>query len=232
MKMSRLTDASPSLVVDSMQKILVLPRERFNGLDGLVEWPRAGELIESAAENVSWMARIEAESSQEWVQPIPCAILRDSNGRYCVFRQARQLRRDLSNRVSFIVGGHIDSDWDIRNVSALFEKTVKREVSEEIGVDLASPPKPVGAVIDSSSMIASRHIGFIYEAVLDQQIKSLVADEFSVGSKYNGKFFSIESLSRFRSEFDPWSFILFSQYLGGGFSMDIGRQPTLSIPTE
>ena len=215
-----------------MQEVLVLPRELFHGVDGFVPWSRASELVNSVAEYARWMPRTAAERSEQWVQPIPCAIFRDSNGRYCVFRQARQLRRDLSNRVSFIVGGHIDSDWDIRNVSTLFEKTVKREVSEEIGVDLASPLKPVGAVIDSSSMIASRHIGLIYEAVVDQQIKSLVAEEFSVGSKYNGKFFSIESLSRFRSEFDPWSFILFSQYLGGGFSMDIGRQPTLSIPTE
>ena len=212
-----------------MQEILVLPRERFDGLDGFVPWARASKLIDSAAECVSWVPRPDAERSEQWVQPIPCAIFHDASGRYCVFRQARQQRSDLSHRVSFIVGGHIDSGWGNKNIRDVFEETAKREVLEEVGVHLDRRLKPVGMVVDSSSLLASRHIGFVYEAIVDQKIKSLVTEEFSIGSKYNGKFFSIESLSRFRSEFDPWSFILFSQYLEGGFSMDIGRQPTLSI---
>ena len=80
-----------------------------------------------------------------------------------------------------------------------------------------SPLKPVGMVVDSSSVTASRHIGIVYEATVIEEIKSSASEEFSVGSKYNGKFLSVKSLSKFRSEFDPWSFILFSQYLGGGF---------------
>ena len=215
-----------------MQEIMVLPRERFHGLEGFVPWSQASDLIDSAVEGVSWMVRSDAERSEQWVQPIPCAIFRDGSGRYCVFRQARQLRSDLSHRVSFIVGGHIDRDCDGKSVSEVFEETVKREVSEEVGVDLDSPLKPVGMVVDSSSLMASRHIGFVYEATVDKEIRSSVTEEFSVGSKYNGKFLSIESLSKFRTEFDPWSFILFSQYLGGGFSMDVGRQPTLSMSLE
>lgn len=212
-----------------MQKILVLPRESFHGLEGFVPWSDASNLIDSVAEHVSWMPRADAEISAQWVQPIPCAIFRDSRGQYCVFRQARQQRSDLSHRVSFIVGGHIDIGWENETVCDIFEATVKREVSEEVGIDLERQLKPVGMVVDSSSIVASRHIGFVYEAIADKEIKSMVTEEFSINSKYNGKFFSIESLSRFRSEFDPWSFILFSQYMGGGFSMDIGRQPTLSL---
>ena len=215
-----------------MQEILVMPREHFRGLDGFVPWARASRLLDSADKWICWMLRPDAERSEQWVQPIPCAIFRDSSRRYCVFRQARQLRSDLSRRVSFVVGGHIDRSCANKSVSSVFEDTVKREISEEIGVELDCPLKPIGIVIDSSSMMASRHIGFVYEAIVDKEIKSLVADEFSVGSKYNGHFFSIESLSMLRSKFDPWSFILFSQYLNGGFSMDIGRQPMLFTLTE
>ena len=215
-----------------MQEIMVLPRELFHGLDGFMPWSYASNLIDSAAEDVSWMYRTDAELSEQWVQPIPCAIFRDSGGRYCVFRQARQTRSDLSHRVSFVVGGHIDRSSNNKSVSRVFEETVIREISEETGVDLVCPLKQIGIVIDSSSMIASRHIGFVYEAIVDKEIKSLVADEFSVGSKYSGQFFSVASLSIFRSKFDPWSFILFSQYLNGGFSMDIGRQPMLFMTTE
>ena len=215
-----------------MQNVLVLPRESIHGMDGYMPWSHVGDLLESVTGRLTWMPRADAECSREWVQPIPCAIFRDSSGQYCVFRQARKPRSDLSHKVSFIVGGHIDRSGEGESVSDILEETVKREVSEEVGVDLDSPLEPVGMVIDSSSITASRHIGFIYDCLVDRDIRSQAVEEFSVGSKYNGEFFSIESLSRFRSKFDPWSFILFSQYLGGGFSRDIGRQPMLSIPTE
>ena len=215
-----------------MQKILVLPREHFHRLDGFVSWPRINKLIDSVADYINWLPRPEAERSENWVQPIPCAIFRDRSGRYCVFRQARQQRSDLSLRYSFVVGGHIDSEGNGKNILEIFEETVKREVSEEIGLDLNGHFQPVGIVIDSSSVAASRHIGFIYEAIVDRELKSLNANEFSTRSKFNGQFYSIESLSELRSNFDPWSFMLFSQYMSGGFSMDVGRQPMLSILTE
>lgn len=219
-------------MVMSMQKILVLPRKHFRELDGFVSWPRVNKLIDSVADYINWLPRPEAERSEQWVQPIPCAIFRDSRGRYCVFRQARQQRSDLSLRYSFVVGGHIDGVVNGKNILEIFEETVKREVSEEIGLDLNCHLQPVGIVIDSSSVAASRHIGFIYEAIVDRELKSLNANEFSTRSKSNGQFSSIESLSELRSNFDPWSFMLFSQYMSGGFSMDVGRQPMLSILTE
>ena len=215
-----------------MQEILVLPREYFHGFDGFMSWDLASKLIDSVASYVNWMPRPDAERSEQWVQPIPCAIFRDSGGRYCVFRQARQKRRDLSHRYSFVVGGHIDSGRDSDNIREIFEETVKREVSEEIRVKLDCQLRPIGMVADFSSIMASRHIGFVYEAVIDQKLKSRAANEFSTRSKHNGQFSSLESLSKLRSGFDPWSFMLFSQYLSGGFSMDVGRQSTLSIPRE
>ena len=215
-----------------MQKILVLPRERFSGLDGFVPWPHASTLVDSAADFVSWMPRVEAEHSGQLVQPIPCAIFRDSIGRYCLFRQAKQQRSDLDRRFSFIVGGHIDYGCDYKSIDKIFEETVRREVSEELGVDLNCPLAPVGMVVDATSMMASRHIGFVYEAVIEPGIKSLSSDEFSVQSKYNGQFFSIEYLSGLSSKLDPWSHILFHQYLNDGFPMDIGRQSKFFVPTE
>lgn len=221
-----------------MQEILVLPRKYIEGLDGFVAWSGSGNLIESADDFVNWMPRTEAERSQEWIQPIPCAIFRDSDGRYCVFRQARQSRIDLSRRISFIVGGHIDSGCGSKPVSEIFVETVRREVSEELGFTLDCQLIPIGIVIDSSSLMASRHFGVVYEAVVDNDLRSLTTDEFTVRSDYNGQFFDLEALSRLitsqrpRLRFDPWSFILFSQYLGSELSKDIGHQPMLSIPTE
>lgn len=215
-----------------MQKILVMPRERFHGLDGFVAWSQACKLVESVAERFKWMPRNEAERSAQWVQPIPCAIFRDSNGRYCVFRQAKQQRSDLSHRFSLVIGGHIDTGRDYESIHDVFEETLHREVSEEVGVDLDCPLKPVGMIVDATSIMASRHIGFIYEAVIERDVKSLDSNEFSVRSKYNGQLFTIESLSKLSSKLDPWSYILFHQYLNGGFPMNMGRQSKFLISTE
>lgn len=215
-----------------MQKILALPRARFDGLDGFVPWAEAVGLVEAAADELIWLPRAEAEESAQWVQPIPCAIFRDSGGRYCVFRQTLQRRRDLSRRVSFIVGGHIDDDESVKPIGELFEATARREVFEEVGLELDARLHPAGLVIDASSLTASRHIGVVYEIGVDLAVKSLAAEEFAVGSKYNGQFFNLKSLAQFRSEFDPWSLILFSQYLKGSLAANLGRQSTLTLQQE
>ena len=217
---------------------MVIPRKLIHELEGFVAWSLAGELIDSVSDQLMWMPRTEAERSQEWVQPIPCAIFSDSHGRYCVFRQAHQGRVDLSRRISFIVGGHIDRDYYDSPIPKVFLETVRREVSEELGVSFNYELNPLGIVVDSSSLIASRHFGIVYKAVIDEDLRSLATEEFAVRSEYNGRLFDLESLSsliasqRPRLRFDPWSFILFSQFLGRDFSKDIGHQPMLFTPTE
>ena len=221
-----------------MQKILVMPRECLHGLDGFVAWSQASKLVDSAASSVRWLPRAEAECSEKWVQPIPCVMFRNSAGRYCIFRQARQSRLDLSRKLSLIIGGHVDFDFNDLGIQEIFEATARKEVTEELGITLDNQLHPIGVVIDSSSLLASRHFGVIYETVIDGNIKSDAADEFVVGSEYNGQFFDLESLSKLmifqrpRLRFDPWSFLVFSQYLGRDFSRNLGHQPMLNLPTE
>ena len=215
-----------------MNEIMVLPRECFRGLDGFVSWSNAGKLVDSVSSYAKWMPRPEAERCDRWVQPIPSAIFRDSGGRYCVFRQPRQPRKDLSRRVSLIVGGHIDRDCDNEIAGEVFEETIKREVLEEVGINLDCPLIPVGIVVDATSIVASKHVGFVYETVVDRKIKPLNSEEFAVRSKYNGQFISVEALSELSSMLDPWSTILYYQYLKGGFPIDMGRQSKFLVPSE
>ena len=178
------------------------------------------------------MPRTEAEVSHQWVQPIPCAVFRDSLKQYCVFRQAKQKRSDLSHRLSLVIGGHVDKDRDCESIYNVFERTVYREVFEEVGIDLSCPLKPIGMVVDATSISASRHVGFIYEVVIEGAVKSLSPSEFSVRSKYNGHFFSRDSLSKKSASLDPWSYILFHQFLNEGFPIDVGRQSKFLVPLE
>ena len=224
--------------MEEAQKILVLPRESFEGLAGFVASVHAEPLLDLATSDISWIPRPEAEQSEHLVQPIPCAIFRDTAGRYCVFRQARQTRADLSGRISFIVGGHVDHSCNSNSLSEIFTNTVRREIAEELRITEWYKLTLLGIVIDSSSLMASRHIAIVYEAEVSNSFKTMANDEFVIGSDYNGQFLDIKSLSRLmiyqrpRLMLDPWSFIIFSQYLDSDRPREMGFQLMLNLPSE
>ena len=201
----------------------------MHGMHGFIPWCDAERLIESASEAATWMPRADAECSEIWVQPIPCAIFRDNLGRYCVFRQIRQSRKDLSQRLSFIVGGHIDHRRGSGQLMESFDETVKREIWEEVGLTVDDVAMPVGIVVDSSSLVASRHIGIIYEIKVDTVVTSKSDEEFSIRSKFNGQFLNTMDRTQLHGKFDPWSSIISAQYMEVGCTTDIGHQQTLPM---
>ena len=194
-------------------------------MDGFVPWDQASSLFGESNGSVMWLPRHQAERSRYWIQPIPCCILRDPHGRYCVLRYPK--RKDC---FSLIVGGHIDSGCDDEQLATIFLDTLKREVQEEIGVVIDDQPTPIGVTVDSSSISASRHVGVVYEIeVAEQRLKPRAPEEFSIRSNRSGAFWDIKELAGFRSHFDPWSLVIFSQYLARRFEKDLGRQAEFSL---
>ena len=216
-------------------QILVVPREslpkdaRFLASDepGYTAW------FSTAAPR--WLRRPEAEVSETWVQPIPCAVIKsdsDSKG-YCVLRRVRQARRDLNSRLTLIVGGHVDRHGDQSSsrtdMESLLIVTLRKELKEELGVTEIGTPRPLGLVVDTSSLLASRHIAVVYEIELAARFVTLAREEFSVRSKYTGQFFNAKQLDLLRSSFDPWSRILFEDYISAVASLNVMRQPALPL---
>lgn len=211
-----------------MNEILVLPREFINGKGGFIAWDDAKELVEESSQFAAWVPREYAETSSRWVQPIPCAIFRDTRKRYCVFRQARQQRKDLSHRLSLVVGGHVEYCPGNASLTEIFAETVKREVCEESGMVLDFIPEPLGMVVDASSLMASKHVGFIYEIHVDHGVMMTLGNEFVINSKYNGLFLDVNDRTKIKGRFDPWSTILLSEYLKDTkFLPNSGRQAAL-----
>ena len=210
-----------------MQEVLVLPRKLIAEMDGFVPWDRTSALIDDFQGSSQWMARHEAERSMEWIQPIPCAVISDGSGNYSVFRPASKVSRNQC--LSLIVGGHIDRGGDHDRIMSIFLETLKREVLEEVGITIDHELTSVGMAIDSSSVSASRHIGVVYEVKIESKLKPRAPEEFSLGSKYNGSRLSIKELARLRSQFDPWSSIVFSQHLEPRFQRDMGRQSSFTM---
>ncbi|MDE2718765.1 MAG: hypothetical protein OXI33_17370, partial [Chloroflexota bacterium] len=143
--------------------VLVFPREIFGSVFSLLPWESIQSHIDEIEESFSWLHRLEAEQSDDMVQAIPCVLIRDSEGRYCVFRRVKEDRTDLSKKLSLIIGGHIDQTADRDSFLSAMARNLSREIDEEIGIRAEEPPRPVGVIIDGSSIVASRHVAFLHE---------------------------------------------------------------------
>lgn len=215
--------------MERRQEILVFPRADLPPGGRFVPWADAGPVMAAVAAGMAWLPRDTAEQSGDWLQPIPCALIRNEHQEYRVLRRVKQGRHDLSSRISLVVGGHIDRCPDHPDLQTLLSTTLAREVDEELGLSRLPAVKPVGVVVDDSSAAASRHIGFVNEIILAYEFKPRATEEFSTRSKVNGQLYAPAALSRFRKEFDPWSQIIFADYIAPSYAVDLGIQPSFSL---
>ena len=202
-------------------EVLVFPREIFGSVFSLLPWESIQSYVDEIERSFSWLHRPEAEQSDEMVQAIPCVLIRDNEGRYCVFRRVKENRIDLSKRLSLIVGGHIDQATDRDSFLSAMARNLMREIDEEVGIRAEEPPRPVGVIIDGSSIIASRHVAFLHEMIAEH-VSPGAPEEFSKRSKYTGDFVSASQLGNWRDKFDPWSRLAIEEYV---CSADVQPKP-------
>ena len=193
-------------------KVLVFPRTIFGDVFSLLSWDSVQEQLNRIEDCFSWLERPEAERSSNMVQAIPCAFIKDIAGGFCVLRRVQESRTDLRNKLSLIVGGHIDYSSDYNSFQAAMSSTLMREVEEEVGIQLDLCPSPVGIIIDDSSIEASRHVAFIHE-MQAEEVSPLATEEFAIRSKFSGTFMTTPELAKKHGQFDPWSRLLIEQYL-------------------
>jgi predicted NUDIX family phosphoesterase len=112
-----------------------------------------------------------------------------------------------------VVGGHVDRPSKETEITSLLVDTLSREIEEEIGHQGLIAVDPIGLVIDPSSIFASRHVAIVYQVVIRGRVAPQAKEEFSTRSKFSGRFFTGSELSRFHEQFDPWSLILFEDYI-------------------
>ena len=191
--------------------VLVFPRKIFGSVFSLLPWDSIQSCIQEIEQSFSWLHRAEAELSEDMVQAIPCVVIRDSQNRFCVFRRVKEDRPELSKKLSLIIGGHIDEATDRDRFLAIMSRNLIREIYEEVGIRLYEAPRPLGVIIDGSSIEASRHVAFLHEMIADE-VTSKAPEEFSKGSKYTGEFVSSSQLAKWRNRFDPWSRLVIEEY--------------------
>ena len=193
-------------------EILVFPRGIFGSAFSLMPWESIQSSLEEIEQCFSWLHRPKAEESDDVVQAIPCVLVRDKENRYCVFRRVREDRPDMSKKLSLIIGGHIDEAPNAESFIAAVSSNLMREIDEEIGIHPKDPPRPLGVIIDSSSIVASRHVAFLHEMVAEE-VSTRAPEEFSKRSKFTGEFMDASWLGERRNEFDPWSQLVIEEYV-------------------
>lgn len=211
-------------MMENKEDILVFPRKCVHRCDRFLPWSEARSIISCAEKNFEWFPRSKAEKSKDWVQPIPCALISNHTNEYCVLRRIRQSRLDLNARMSLLVGGHVDKHPKSESFASYLISTLRRELQEELGIEDVTRARPIGLVIDSLSVSASRHIAFVYEIDFSGPLKVQAPEEFSSRSKFSGNFFAPSELRQFNAKFDPWSLVLFEDYIGSRYSKRTARQ--------
>ena len=210
------------------REILVVPRNVFEGYHWFVPWDVVEPQLHDISINATWMEREIAEQSYSDVQIIPCGIIKNSSGEFCIQRRVKSTRWDLNSKITLTFGGHIDRVEQPQGSDflQLLLLTLSRELEEELGIHEIIAIERVGVIIDPSSLLASRHIAFVFQALIDSEVSPLAHEEFSVRSKYSASFLATEEIAGLHSWLDPWSKIVFEEHLSPDSKVE-GRQMSL-----
>ena len=209
-------------------EVLVFPRSIFDGVFSLLAWETVQDQVDAIESTFSWLARPEAESSNVWVQAIPCALIRDDDGRCCVLRRINdESRDDLKGKLRLIVGGHIDDKRENDSFGLTVKFNLLRELEEEVGLFTEEDPLPIGVIVDASSNAASRHVAFIHETTAND-VSLDAPEEFMPRSKSSGIFMDESQLVEKINHFDPWSKMLIEDYVCRGELDPIPRQTSFA----
>lgn len=203
--------------------VLAFRRECLPGADFSPAWANS-RLIGDVASCSAWRRRSKAERSRTWVQPIAAAIIRRGDD-YLVLRRIDGTRGDLRSRISLISGGHVDFAEGEVEFEAILEKTLVRELNEELGFSATSSIEPLGLVVDHASVASSRHVAFLFEVFVTDDAEVAAGEEFVLGSSLSGSFVDLATLSVFSANFDPWSRIVWRNLLLGRLDAAMGAAP-------
>ena len=129
----------------------------------------------------------------------------------------------MSKKLSLIVGGHIDETYEHGSFLGLISLNLMRELDEEIVLLDRETPRPIGVMIDHSSIEASRHVAFLHEAMA-KDVSLRVPEEFTRRSKLSSEFMTPDELAAKRGEFDPWSRVLLEEHICRGIIQPQPRQ--------
>jgi predicted NUDIX family phosphoesterase len=169
-----------------------------------------GEIVASFRETVQmdkqFAPRSKAEQNANYLQPIPCAILRYQD-RILILKRKKP-GHPLHDKYDIWAGGHV-SEGD--NGADILLNTLNRELTEEVFIKEAYDllPGPIALVRTNEDARASRHIAVLYEIELKSEDVALALNQKEFrstrGTSLSGKLVEIEELAELYDQMGNWS---------------------------
>jgi predicted NUDIX family phosphoesterase len=161
--------------------------------------------INRIKENGFFIERKYCEKDSGFKQIIPYAVLARDNQILVLKRTALQGESRLHNKQSIGVGGHINPVDD--DVDDILMKGCRREIEEELVVEEAYDPIPVGIINDESNEVGSVHFGVVYLVRIESghihvREKSMMTAEFIDVNRLK------ERLEYKEANFETWSSLI------------------------
>jgi predicted NUDIX family phosphoesterase len=160
-----------------------------------------------------FVPRSLAEQNPNYLQPIPCAILRYD--RKILFLKRKKPGHPLHDTYAVWAGGHV---CQLDDGPDLLINTLERELSEEVFIKEAFELNriPVGLIRTDEDARASRHIGVLYEVSLKSEHVALAMNQKEFretrGSSMSGRLVEIDRISEFYDSMGDWSKSIVDQY--------------------
>lgn len=164
------------------------------------------DFVETVKKRRTFLPRSRAEEDPNYLQPIPCAVLRYRDK--VLLLKRKKPGHPLHDTYAVWAGGHISKDDDGADILL---NTLNRELTEEVFIKEAFDlnPTPIGLIRTSQDARASRHIAVLYELKLKNEDIALALNpkEFrsTRGSSMSGKLIEIKEIGDIYDEMGDWS---------------------------
>jgi predicted NUDIX family phosphoesterase len=150
-----------------MEQVLVFKSsqlQEFDTLQGCM--PAAANIFDTIFEHWKpfFMLRNEAENNPKFKQLIPYVLIRRGGDYLRYQRGGTSGEKRLMARYSIGVGGHINpiDSTSTNHVRETYFKALKRELSEEVDLDIDSLPPVIGLINDDSDEVGQVHLGCVH----------------------------------------------------------------------
>jgi predicted NUDIX family phosphoesterase len=154
----------------------------------------------------TFLARSQAEQNPNYLQPIPCAVLRYDDK--ILLLKRKKPGHPLHDTYAIWAGGHVIKADDAADILLT---ALNRELTEEVFIKEAFElkPEPVGLIRTNEDARAQSHIAVLYEITLKNQDVALALNQKEFrstrGTSMSGKLIDISEIGDIYDEMGDWS---------------------------
>lgn len=196
------------------QMILVTRTTEFTGF--VLDNERVQKTERAILQKPTFLKREEAESSRDYQQVVPYAVLKNEDGRFFWARRRADVRRkELRGKYTILVGGHAEKrDLDPGQPEAVFQTCLKRELEEElIGLRIGKI-QPLGFIHDPRNEMGAHHLAYVHEVEVSGRTlirRQAIDKEFG---REGVSWKTGDEIKEAAGELDPWSQLVAQKLFG------------------